>query len=86
MGVTSLVLGIVALLCGFFLAGLQWVGAIVGVIGIILGALGRKKPESKGIATAGLVCSIIGFIVCIIIYVACAGACAALSGAAGSLS
>lgn len=86
MGVASLVLGIISLVCGFFLAGFQWVGAIVGVIGIILGALARKNPESKGIGTAGLVCSIIGFIVCIILYVACAGACATISSAVGSLS
>ena len=71
MGIASLVLGIVSLVCGFFLAGFQWVGAIVGLIGIILGALGRKNPEQKGVSTAGLVCSIIGFVLCIILYIAC---------------
>lgn len=71
MGVASLVLGIIALLMGLFFAGFQWVGAIVGLIGIILGAQGRKVPEKKGLATAGLVCSIIGFILCIIFYIAC---------------
>ncbi len=72
MGVASLVLGIFALLIGLFSAGaLGWLGAILGVLGIILGALGRGKPESKGIATAGLVLSIIGFIFSILLYVAC---------------
>lgn len=56
MGVASLVLGIASLVCGCFLPGLQWIGSITGLIGIILGALGRKNSEKKGIATAGLVC------------------------------
>lgn len=41
MGIASLVLGIVSLVCGCFLPGLQWIGSIAGLIGIILGALGR---------------------------------------------
>lgn len=69
MGIASLVLGIVSLVCGCFLPGLQWIGSIAGLIGIILGALGRKNSEKKGIATAGLVCSIF--------YVACV-ACASI--------
>ncbi len=72
MGVASLVLGIASLVCGCFLPGLQWIGSITGLIGIILGALGRKNSEKKGIATAGLVCSIIGFVLSTIFYVACA--------------
>lgn len=71
MGVASLVLGIISIICGVFLSGFQWVGAIVGLIGIILGAAGRKNLEKSGLATGGLVCSIIGFILCIILYVAC---------------
>ena len=67
MGIASLVLGIVSLVCGCFLPG----GSIAGLIGIILGALGRKNSEKKGIATAGLVCSIIGFVLSTIFYVAC---------------
>ena len=55
MGVASLVLGIASLVCGCFLPGLQWIGSITGLIGSILGALGRKNSEKKGIATAGLV-------------------------------
>ena len=77
MGIGSLVLGIASLVCGSFLPGLQWIGSITGLIGIILGALGRKKSEKKGIATAGLVCSIIGFVLSTIFYVACV-ACASI--------
>lgn len=82
MGIASLVLGIVSLVCGLFLAGFQWVGAIVAIIGIVLGALARKKPETKGIATAGMVCSIIGFVLCVVLYIACA---ACVSGVARSI-
>lgn len=58
MGVASLVLGILAVLIGIFSSGvLGWLGAIMAIIGVVMGALGMKKPESKGIATAGLVLS-----------------------------
>lgn len=73
MGIASLVLGILSLVIGIFSSGLLgWLGAIFAVIGIILGALGRKDPEKKGIATAGMVCSIIGLVLCLILYIACA--------------
>lgn len=81
MGIASLILGILSLLFALIFTGFQWIGAIVGLIGIILGALGRKNPEKKGIATAGLVCSIIGFILSILLFVACV----ACIGAASTL-
>lgn len=56
----------------FFAGALGWAGAILAIIGIVLGALGKKNPESKGIATAGMVCSIIGLILCLLLYIACA--------------
>lgn len=71
MGVASLVLGIISILMGVFVAPLLgWLGAILGIIGIILGALGRKRLPN-GVATSGLVCSIIGTILSILFYVAC---------------
>ena len=72
MGIASLVLGIISLVIGVFSSAVNpevWVAEIVG---IILGALGRKNPEKKGIATAGMVCSIIGLVLCLILYIACA--------------
>ncbi len=73
MGVASLVLGILAVVIGLFSAGaLGWLGAVLAIIGIVLGALGKKDPEKKGIATAGLVLSIIGLVLCLILYIACA--------------
>ena len=83
MGVASLVLGIVSLLCAIFLSGFQWVGAIAGIVGIVLGVQARKNPENQGIGTAGMVCSIIGFILSIIFFVACA-ACIGSIGAAAA--
>lgn len=72
MGIASLVLGIIAVIVGLFSAGaLGWLGAILAIIGIILGALAKKNPEKKGIATAGLVLSIIGLILSLLLYIAC---------------
>lgn len=72
MGVASLVLGIISIVIGLFSGGgLGWLGAIAGIIGIILGVQGKKVPEQKGIASAGMVCSIIGTILCLLTYIAC---------------
>ncbi|MFY9174281.1 MAG: hypothetical protein WAO24_02890 [Peptococcia bacterium] len=76
MAVASLVLGIISLLIALFGGGISWLAAIPGIIGIILGAQARKDPEKKGLATAGLVCSIIGLVLGLIFFIACA-ACAA---------
>lgn len=46
---------------------------MLALIGIILGVQGRKIPEKHGLATGGMVCSIIEFIACIIVVIACAG-------------
>ena len=73
MGVASLVIGIIALVISIFLAGFNWFGVILGIIGIILGALGRKNPAKKGVATAGLVLSIIAVALGVILWLACAG-------------
>lgn len=72
MGAASLVLGIISIVIGLFSGGgLGWLGAIMGVIGIILGAQGKKIQEQKGLASAGFICSIIGTILCLLMYVAC---------------
>ena len=75
MAVVSLILGILALICPFF----NFYAAIIfGIVGIILGALGRKKDTGKGMATAGLVLSIVALAICVIMYVACAAFLASL--------
>ena len=75
MAAASLILGILSLVMAFIIPGaiVKWIGAILALIGIILGAAGRKNPEKHGLATGGMVCSIIGFIACIIVVIACAG-------------
>ena len=81
MAVASLVLGIVALVFAF-IPGISWIAWIAGVVGIVLGALGRKKePEKKGMATAGMVMSIVAVALGTIIFIACAAACTAIGNA-----
>ena len=66
MGVASLVLGIVGLVFSFIPCLGSW-GIFLTVPGIVLGAIGlasaSKKNAPKGLAIAGLVCSIIGSII-----------------------
>ncbi len=81
MGVGSLVLGIISIVIGLFFNFMGWLGALLGIIGIILGALGRKSVEGKGIATAGLVCSIIGTLLSLLLYLLCI----AILGSAASM-
>lgn len=82
MGVASLVLGIIAVVIGLFSAGsLGWLGAVLAIVGIILGSLGKKNPDSQGIAKAGLVLSIIGLILSLLLYIACAACIGGLAAA-----
>ncbi|CAN2326312.1 DUF4190 domain-containing protein [Fusobacterium sp. oral taxon C10] len=81
MAIASLVLGIVSLVLSFF--GLGIISVFTAIVGIILGVLGRKDPEKKGMATAGLVCSIIALVLGVIMWIACA---AIFGGAAAALS
>lgn len=74
MAAGSLVLGILSLVLAFIIpsSAAKWIGAVLALIGIVLGVQGRKDPEKHGLATGGFVCSIIGFIACIIVVIACA--------------
>lgn len=81
MAVASLVLGIVAIVADVFGLGLP-VGLIAGVVGIILGVLGKKNPEKAGMAKAGLICSVIGVILSLLFIILCASC----LGSAGILS
>lgn len=80
MGVFALVFGIAAIVLSFFFR-YAWIGAILGVIGIVLGAVGRKNANKKGVATAGMVLSIIGTVLCLILYIACFACAAGVAGA-----
>lgn len=81
MATASLVLGIISLLIslGFGAAGMGWIGSICGIVGIVLGALGRKDPEKRGMATAGLVMSIIALSWGVIATIACVACFAGLA-------
>ena len=59
-GIASLILAII----GIFIAGI-----ILGPIAIILGAIGRKKDDSPGLATAGLIIGIIVTVLSIVILI-----------------
>lgn len=72
MAVASLVLGIISIVFSF-VPYMSLIGGVCGIVGIILAVMGKKDPEKAGMATAGLVCSIIGTILCLIFYVACVG-------------
>ena len=82
VAITSLVLGIVSLVISVFFAGLNWLGIPVAIVGIILGALGRKNAEKKGMATAGLVMSIIALVLAVIVWLACAACVGAIASMA----
>lgn len=68
MGIAALVLGIVSVV--WAVLGGTWLSAIVGIIGVVLGALGKKGNASC--ATAGLVLSIIGTALSVVFFIACA--------------
>lgn len=55
---TSLVLGILSIVCG--ISGMMLIGTILGIIGIVQGA---KSKDYNGNGKAGFVCSIIGTVI-----------------------
>lgn len=72
MGIASLILGIISIIIDIATVGVYgWLGAILGIVGIILGVLGRKNAEKKGLATGGMVCSIIGTVLGLVLFIAC---------------
>ncbi len=79
LAIASLVLGIVSIVFSFI--ALYWIGIIVGIVGIVLGVMAKKKNPS-GMATAGLVLSIIGTALCALVFIACAACFSAIGSAA----
>ena len=69
--VTSLVLGIIALVfsLGSIFGFCAFIAFVLAIIGIVMGALGRKSPTRRGSATAGLVMSIIALVFSVGLYV-----------------
>lgn len=55
----ALAAGIGSILCtGIFAVG----GIILGILGVVFGIRGRRYQEKKGMATAGIVCAVIGMV------------------------
>lgn len=82
-----MILGIVAIVFSF-IPVLSYFAWLIGVIGIILAALGLKESklnngEGKGMAVAGLVCSIIATAFGVIGLI-CAIACVAAANSYGT--
>lgn len=53
-------------------------GVLCGIAGLILSLMARKKEPKNGMATAGLICSIIGIALGVILLVVCVCSCVAL--------
>jgi len=65
LAVASMVLGIVALV------GIVTYGWVLAIVGIILAIIAKNKGYRGGMATAGLVCSIISLSLGLLLFVAC---------------
>ncbi|HEY7954978.1 MAG: DUF4190 domain-containing protein [Polyangia bacterium] len=81
MGVASLVLGIIGMvlsLAFFWLAGFV-IGVPLTLVGLVLGIVGRKSAvannQPPGLATAGLVVSVIGLVFGVVLWGLCGLAC-----------
>ena len=89
--IAGLVLGIVAIVFGWFLGGLVWTAIIalpLAIVGLVLSVKGGKQLKAagqpSGIATAGLVIGIIAVVVCSISFFTCGvcGICGCIAGEA----
>ena len=65
--ITSLVLGIISILAGFF----YYISLPTGILAIIFGVRSIKKSDSK-IGKAGLITGIVGVCICLFIYISMA--------------
>lgn len=82
LAIASLVLGILGLVF-FFIQSL--VGIILAIIGLVLGIVAKKRQPS-GMATAGIVLSIIALALCAVSFIACLACVGCLNGTAAGLS
>jgi ABC-type transport system involved in multi-copper enzyme maturation permease subunit len=57
LAIAALVLGILGMLTSWFMLGL-----IFAVLGLVFGALALSKKQSKGMAIAGIVMSVLGIL------------------------
>lgn len=86
LSIVSLVLGIFTIVMGCFGWTFAWgtiIGVFTGIAGIILGVMGKKR-QPNGVATGGIVTSIIGTVLCGILFVACIACVGIIAGTAGT--
>jgi hypothetical protein len=80
LSIASMVLGIVALVP---IIPIPFSGTVVAIVGLILGVVGKKQLKDAGaptgMATAGIVMSIIALVLSVIVAIACASCIGALS-------
>lgn len=75
MAIASMILGIVSIVCCW-----SWYICLpCGVIGLVLGIMFNKKNGSIGMSKAGVICSIVGMVLCVLLLIVCF----ALLGAVG---
>ena len=68
LSIAALVLGIVGIIFDFIYAS---VGLVAGIVGIVLAVKARKTENAVGMATGGLICSIIAVaLAAIMVFVA----------------
>ena len=79
MAVAGLVLGILSIVGGIIPGVNAFPMWLFGIVGIVLSAIARKR-DGSGMATAGLVLSIIGTILSFIFFLACAVCAAGIAG------
>lgn len=80
MAIASLIFGIIASASCFFGVYGSLFGVFFGVSGIIFGAVGRRRPQKRGIGTTGMILSIIGCAISLVLlfFLASLGACASV--------
>lgn len=75
LGIASMILGIVAILLACC-AGGKWLTFFVAAAGLILGIIALQKPKygsSRGMALAGVICSVIALLMKIIVIILLGG-------------
>ena len=86
MGIAALVVGIASLVVFIFFGGaFSPIVFPIAIVGIILGALARKNPETKAMGTAGLVCSMITLVLSVLTYMACIACIGGIFGGLNSI-
>lgn len=92
MGIAGFILGLLSLLCCWLGAyPFGWLVVVMGILGIVFSAIGKasgkKRNEKTGLATAGLVLSILGVIFAIMFFMLFGiWVAAALSAATGNIT